>query len=255
MRPLTMANAPRHYVSLGDSMSIDDYAGPPGSGAASLLFANNPGDFPQWAGRDLQTVLAPCRLVLMAQDGVTSATVRYAQIPRLKEMGIRPAVVTLTMGGNDLLQTFGDSASADMANRRLLTNGRAILESLRLLVLPNAPVLLTTIYDPSDGTGDTNALQIASWPGAVSWIHAFNQTLAALAREFDVTLVDAHAAFLGHGLQVGNPAQNDPRPANRDLFYCGVVEPNAWGANALRVLWWDALQKAGFIPKETETSL
>jgi hypothetical protein len=43
------------YVSLGDSMSIDDYAGGIGRGAASLLYRNRDADFPDWVGRDLAT--------------------------------------------------------------------------------------------------------------------------------------------------------------------------------------------------------
>jgi hypothetical protein len=43
------------YAALGDSMSIDDYAGGPGRGAASLLWRNRDRDFPGWAGRDLTT--------------------------------------------------------------------------------------------------------------------------------------------------------------------------------------------------------
>ena len=41
------------YAALGDSLSIDDYAGGPGCGAASLLWRNRDRDFPAWAGRDL----------------------------------------------------------------------------------------------------------------------------------------------------------------------------------------------------------
>ena len=253
MRIMPMANTPRTYVSLGDSMSIDDYTGADGGGAASLLFANQNADFPEWQSRDLQTVFAPNgRFVPLALDGAVSATVRYAQIPRLKEWGIVPNVVTLTIGGNDLLQTFGDDEAASRACRALRENGTAILADLRRLCVPDAPIIVSTIYDPSDGTGDTNALKIAPWPGATVWIHAFNDTLRILARTHDALLADTHAAFLGHGLRAGDPASSDPRPQNRDVFLCGVVEPNAWGANALRALWWETLQNAGFLPHETE---
>ena len=33
------------YAALGDSLSIDNYAGGPGRGAASLLWRNRDGDF------------------------------------------------------------------------------------------------------------------------------------------------------------------------------------------------------------------
>src|SRR5215210_2335063 len=92
----------RTYVALGDSMSIDAYAGGPGRGAASLLFLNRSDDFPEWGGRDIANRLPRCRFLPLATDGGTSATVRFMQVPQLKDRGFRPALVTLTMGGNDL---------------------------------------------------------------------------------------------------------------------------------------------------------
>jgi hypothetical protein len=59
------------YVALGDSMSIDDYAGGVGRGAASLLFRNRDTDFPDWAGRDLAT--AGYTAQILARDGARSA--------------------------------------------------------------------------------------------------------------------------------------------------------------------------------------
>jgi hypothetical protein len=35
------------------------------------------------------------------------------------------------------------------------------------------------------------------------------------------------------------------RPANRDLWYCGAIEPNAWGAHEIRRTWWQALSNYG----------
>ncbi|MES2459713.1 MAG: SGNH/GDSL hydrolase family protein [Armatimonadota bacterium] len=252
MRTLMMAERPRYLLSLGDSMSIDVYAGGPGRGAASLLYQNRDADFPEWAGRDLKSRLPGVRLIPLAMDAGTSATVRYAQLPRFAEMGVKAAAVTLTMGGNDLLQTFGNEAAAEQAQRALRENGQAILSQVRKLCEPDAPLLLGTVYDPSDGTGDTGRLNLLPWPGALGWIHRFNETLRELAAKNDVLLVDLHALFLGHGLATGeNPAQSDPRPANRDLYYCGVIEPNAWGASAIRAGWWDTLVGAGIV-QETQ---
>ena len=85
----------RRYVALGDSMSIDDYAGGPGRGAASLLHRNRDDDFPDWAGRDLAT--AGLGVQVLARDGVT-ADVLQRQLPQVTQA---PALVTVTMGGND----------------------------------------------------------------------------------------------------------------------------------------------------------
>ena len=226
-------------------MSIDDYAGGPGRGAASLLFRNRNEDFPEWAGRDIATHAPNARFLPLAMDGATSASVRYAQVPHLTGLNVHPSLVTLTMGGNDLLQAFGDDAAARAAQRALRENGHALLADLRTFLEPGAPLLIGTIYYPSDGTGDTDRLGIPPWPRAIEWITRFNETLRALAAEHGSLVADLHAHFLGHGLAAGNPAQADARPRERDLWYCGVVEPNAWGASEIRRVFWSVLEAAG----------
>jgi hypothetical protein len=54
------------YVALGDSISIDTYAGGPGRGGASLLARNRDDDFPQWRGHDLATRHPSLRYQLLA---------------------------------------------------------------------------------------------------------------------------------------------------------------------------------------------
>lgn len=68
-----------------------------------------------------------------------------------------------------------------------------------------------------------------------------NQALTALADRHGAAVADVHRRFLGHGTAAGDPAQSDARPANRRLWYCGVIEPNAWGAAEIRHTWWDSL--------------
>lgn len=237
------------YIALGDSISIDDYAGGAGCGAASLLFRNKAAAFPEWVGRDLLSRFPDARFGLLATDGATAATVRYAQIPRLKDADIRPTLVTLTMGGNDLLQTFGMTGAAHAARRALWDHAHAVLADLRHLAEPNAVIVLGTIYDPSDGTGDGEGLGIPGlWPDALEMLAAFNETIRAVAGEYDALVADLHGHFLGHGLRAGDPSQTDPRPRSRDLWYCGVVEPNFWGASATRRVFWETLERAGVLP-------
>ncbi len=55
------------YVALGDSMSIDDYAGGAGRGAASLLYRNCDADFPERSSASAESagrvwVVLPARL-------------------------------------------------------------------------------------------------------------------------------------------------------------------------------------------------
>jgi lysophospholipase L1-like esterase len=112
------------YAALGDSMSIDDYAGGPARGAASLLWRNRDDDFPTWAGRDLTARDPTARLVLLASDGATSTTVAGEQLGRLRRLGSIPTVATVTMGGNDLLAAYGDATAARRAIQTVADNGR-----------------------------------------------------------------------------------------------------------------------------------
>ena len=69
----------RVYLALGDSMSIDDYTGVVGGGAASRLYRTLP---PDW------------QLLDLTRDGC-----RMAGVPRYEQGHL----ITLTIGGNDLL--------------------------------------------------------------------------------------------------------------------------------------------------------
>jgi lysophospholipase L1-like esterase len=148
----------------------------------------------------------------------------------------RPALVTITMGGNDLLATYGDSTAAQSVIDRVATTGEAILSRLRALAA-DCRIIVTTVYDPSDGAGEVPTAGLPAWPDAPGLVAELNQALTALARRHGAAVADVHRRFLGQGTAAGDPAQSDPRPANRDLWYCGVIEPNAWGAAEILHAW------------------
>jgi hypothetical protein len=79
------------------------------------------------------------------------------------------------------------------------------------------------------------------WPEVVEVLDTLNRTLRTVAEDHGATVAEIHERFLGHGLTAGNPARADPRPADRDLWYCDIIEPNAWGASAVRAAFWAAL--------------
>jgi lysophospholipase L1-like esterase len=222
-------------------MSIDAYAGGPGRGAASLLSRNRQADFPEWAGRDLaEAGLTP---EILASDGATSRDVVVEQVPLVIEP---PALVTLTMGGNDLLTAYGRTAAAYAAVETVLVAGEEILQ--RLDLIGAGLVVVTTVYDPSDGTGELPTTALPPWPEGPAVVTALNTALRDLADRHGAVIADVHQAFLGHGVTVGDPGQPEPRPSNRELWYCGVIEPNAWGAHHIRRTWWEAIESSGGPP-------
>jgi hypothetical protein len=149
--------------------------------------------------------------------------------------------VTITMGGNDLMTAFGDTEAAEAVIDRVAATGDEILRRLRSLTAPDARIVVSTVYDPSDGTGRLPGGALPPWPDAPRLIGDLNAALSGLARQHETLLADVHAHFLGHGAAVGDPGQPHPRPAQRDLWFCGVIEPNAYGAHEIRRVWWDAL--------------
>jgi lysophospholipase L1-like esterase len=228
------------YVALGDSISIDHYAGGEGRGGASLLARNRDDDFPQWRGRDLATLDPHLSYHLLATNGGTTSTLLDSQLRWLERSAIAPTVVTLTVGGNDLLGAYGDTRRAREVVSVVRTRvGHALVRLRSILRRPSDPVIVGTVYDPSDGTGDASRVGLPPWPQVVDVLAELNAELRGVAAEHGARVADIHDYFLGHGLRAGNPAQSESRPANRDLWFCNVIEPNAWGASAVRAAFWD----------------
>src|SRR6266545_4527227 len=172
-----MAPVSRTYYALGDSMSIDTYAGGPGHGAASLLAD----DF----GYDLR---------MLATDGATSDTVLRTQ---LNEIDSQPDLVTLTMGGNDLVHALvEDPRGVARAIERVRYNADLVLQTLRLRAGLVAPIIVSTVYDPTDGTGDLERLGLPAASADPRNLDALNATLRAAAHKHGALIADIHAKFL-----------------------------------------------------------
>jgi lysophospholipase L1-like esterase len=210
---------PRYYA-LGDSMSIDDYAGGPGLGAASLL-ADDLG----------------IELMMLARDGATSDDVLRRQ---LGQVGARPALVTVTMGGNDLLTAMVEAPEKlPAAVEAVAANYDVTLTSL---AATGARVVVSTVYDPTDGSGDLTWAGLPTIDGGLELLEALNAEIRTAAARHGAAVADLHAAFLGHGAQAGDITRPDSHPDNRELWLCGAIEPNAWGAEAIRDTWRAALR-------------
>ncbi len=228
-----------HYVALGDSISIDDYSGGPGRGGPSLLFRNRDEDFPEWQDRDLLSRDADATFSLLATDGATRRTLLGVQLPRLERLPVPPHLVSLTIGGNDLLSSYGDTVGARAVIEQVAQAVRKALA--HPLITAAEQVALGTVYDPSDGTGDAARLRLPPWPDAVTLIVELNEALRSAAAEHGAAVAEIAQHFHGHGLLAGDPSRADARPAQRDLWFCQVIEPNAWGASGVRAALWDAL--------------
>jgi lysophospholipase L1-like esterase len=189
------------YVAVGDSMSMDDYTGVDGGGAASQLARKLGFEF-----------------VDLTVDGNTTQGV-------LADLSRAPAaadVVTLTAGGNDLLGGDLPDATLDRLHR--------IAQRLEAL---GARVVVSTLYDPSDGDDEVGRRELGLPPPAISELRqrldAVNRGIVELAAEHGFLLADIERLFHGHGV------------ASDDAWYVQVIEPNLAGATAIAEHWYELL--------------
>jgi lysophospholipase L1-like esterase len=243
------------YVALGDSMSIDLYpaldagetdvavalervpdAGAVAPlGAASLLHRNDDARWPDDQGADLTSYYPDISLQNLAADGATIGDVFGEQMPQVEESEAR-TLITITVGGNDLLSAF-----ANRPRRSLLESiARDVAEAYEFLLdsvrrtRPNALILLTTIYDPSDRLARIPGVLEEAGALPLPVLDGLNERIRTLARGTPgVRLADVYAHFLGHGASV--------LPPDRWYWSRSLIEPNAQGAHEIRRVWRAAL--------------
>ncbi len=237
----------RLYLGLGDTLSVDQYAGGSGCGACSLLARNRDDAYPDFAGRDLTSRFPDISLAPLARDGATTRGVLEEQVFRLpNDLGGR-TVVTFTAGANDLLLTL------QLRGTLLDEDGEAVVRRLRSTLasihnrFKEPLVLLATVVDPTDGVGDLLA------PGqplnrGLDVLGRVNDGIRQIVAESEGTeLVDLHAAFLGHGSHARDPANPHHHPDDPTEWLGDLVTPNGRGAAAIRRLWWQGLIEAGWV--------
>ena len=245
----------RKYIALGDSMSIDLYpaldagetdvavalerstaAGAVAPlGAASLLFRNSEERWPDDIGNDLSSLYPGIELQNLAQDGATVGDVFGEQLTLLEE-NAEPTLVTLTLGGNDLLSAYGSWQARKLLDRIVHDIAEAydfLVDQLRAR-FPDGTLIVATVYDPSDGTGRIPGVYDDAGKLPLDVLDMLNDHIRALAVGTPrVLLADVYAHFLGHGVSV---AESDQWYWRRSL-----IEPNARGANEIRRLWLDVI--------------
>ncbi len=238
-----------HYVALGDSMSSDHYPTcdvrgldlPPSRldplGAAALLYRNDDARWPEFRGRDLAHRSPGAGFTNLTEDGAMIDDVATEELSRLGRDSADPRIlVTLTAGGNDLLDALLAGAPLDAAVGRIVRRYTDLVEAIRD-ELPRATLVLTTVYDPTDGTGRLPGLE-AYGRLPLEYLDRFNDHVRETARRTPgALLADVHRHFLGHGVTA----------AEGDRWYWAqnLIEPSARGASEIRRVWWEALEGAG----------
>jgi lysophospholipase L1-like esterase len=192
-----MANSsstPSTYLALGDSMSIDQYTGVKGGGAVS--------QFSKWLG-DSWTLdnrsADMCRMRYVPTDG-------------------RGDVITLTIGGNDLIadmQRYLEEGLENFAVEHL-----ALLEAIRG-TSPDALFIVGNVYAPQSPL--TEKMSEA--------LDAANDAIAANVRSVGAALADIRGTFRGH--------EQD--------YLCYDIEPSLKGATIIAELFKEEARKAELV--------
>ena len=178
------------YIAIGDSIAA-------GVGSSLPRERGYPAILRDWM-TELGDAAAP--MVNLARPGETAASfVSGGQLDELRaevalaqEAGLPLTAVTVSLGGNEILQV-SDAGISD--RQAALDDFRGSLESaiseVRSAVGPEVPVVLTNYYDPTNG--DPAAQFSDSW-----WIAQFNTVIAEVAGAHNCVVADVAGAFAGN---------------------------------------------------------
>src|SRR5581483_2106741 len=172
--PWTFSNDTR-YMAIGDSLAAGYGAIPTTQGYAYLLYQGAIFD------NVTNTLFSDS-----AVPGATSGDVLAYQVPQAGNL-FRPDVITISVGGNDLLQIL-NGADPTAVLTQFQSNLQQILGGLRQ-GLPLARIYINNLYDIPEIT--------ANIPGARQVILQFNAIVAGVAQAWGAGVADVFSAFDG----------------------------------------------------------
>lgn len=136
-------------------------------------------------------------------------------------------LVTLTVGGNDLLSGLGATPSWPLDGF-----ARSLSQTLERLhqLYPSLTLLVGNVYDPGEGTGTVQSGHDMFAP-QLSRLPVLNRLLADVAQAHGAQFIDIHTHFRGHAI------------GDDEWIFCDI-EPTKRGSSEIRRLWWEALGHA-----------
>jgi len=173
-QPWTFSNNTR-YLALGDSLAAGYGAIPTTQGYAYLLYQKGTYD------KIPNTIFANA-----AVPGATSADVLAFQVPQAISL-FGPHVVTLSVGGNDVLRILAGADPVQVFQQFGLNLGQ-ILCGLRQ-ALPQARLYVHNLYDIPEITG--------AIPGGLQAVLTANVIIADVATTCGASVADVYSAFAG----------------------------------------------------------
>lgn len=238
-------------LGLGDSVTQGLGASTGGRSYFRRLVRNPEGEFPEMQGLCLSRVLPNLESENLSISGTTSIECVDYQLPKLKPYDDSTfGIVVITTGGNDVIHHYGRTPPQEgaMYGARIeqiadwVKNFDGRLETIARRLRKTFPggchIFIANIYDPTDGDGDIVYAGLPAWPDGLKVLKAYNEVLARFAdRHADVTLVDMHREFLGHGIHCTQYWHRTYQSRDPHYWYWDNLEdPNDRGYDALRRL-------------------
>ncbi len=192
---------PLTYVSLGDSLAVGVGSSDPRERGYAPIYR---GILEEETGRDV-------RLVQLGVSGETSESFLSSTDPQLAraETALRKnpgAIVTLSLGGNDLLRVAdGTEAEREAALDRYAKNLDRILKSLKNASDPEPRITVLALYNPAPGSFTDE------------WAGRLNETIRAIAEKNGAAVAAGDEAFRGHETEYAHHARYpwDIHPTDR----------------------------------------
>ena len=213
-------------------------------GAASLFYRNDEARWPEEIGNDLVSRFPAIEFANLAMDGATIGDVFGEQLPQLAASE-EPTLLTLTIGASDLFSAFANRPKSALLDRIVHDVAEAfdfVVDSVRRS-RPNALLIVSTIYDPSDRTGRIRGVLDDGVPVPLHALDKLNEAIRAVANGTPgVLLGEVYGHFLGHGVTAPE--------AERWFWRRSLLEPNARGASEIRRVWMEALTAAEVLEEE-----
>lgn len=242
-------------LGLGDSVT-QGLGASPGKTYFQRLAKNPADEFADMQGKCLMQVLPNLTTLNLAISGTTSIECIDYQVSKL--VAYPPdtfGIVVITTGGNDVIHNYGRTPPREGAMYGAkhseigdwAKNFSQRLETIATRVRRTFPggnrIYIANIYDPTDGFGDIEHAGLPAWPEGLDVLAEWNKVLADFAvRHDDVTLIDMHAAFRGHGIHCTHFWSDTYRADDPHYWYWDNLEdPNDRGYDALRRLFLNAI--------------
>ena len=247
-------------VNLGDSLAAGYYASS-GHSYRALLVKNDDLLYPAYAKHDLKSLFPVIKIVDKSKSGSTTKDVA-GQASSVAGNPVGNTLVLISAGGNDFndkLQVMIDPVQTMAAAKAAVANLTKIKNHFanKTLYPGKVFIVMLNVHDPTDGVGTLPAISgltgfcstirgpigLLFGPIAIQNLGTFNKELATFAAASqEVSPVDNHQAFLGHGYHYQDKTKPHYDAGDPTLwFHNDCAHLNNLGHHHLRRLIWQAL--------------